>query len=86
MDRARMVLELSAPSSQPGLISAYNAETMIYDDERREADSLPHRKHGLEALAIKLQFGAQRDAAWQILDKYRVSLPEVGGQTEGDRL
>ena len=59
---------------------------MIYDDERRRADSLPHRKHDLEALAIKLQLGAQRDAVWRILDEYRAALPEVGAQTEEDRL
>jgi hypothetical protein len=86
MDRARMVLESSAPSSLPGLMSTYNAKTKIYDDERRRADSLQHRKHDLEALAIKLQLGAQRDVVWQILDEYRAALPEVGEQTEGDRL
>ena len=78
MDRARMVLESSAPSSLPGLMSKHNAETIIYDDERRRADSLPHRTHDLEALAIKLQLGAQRDAVWQLLDEYRAALPEVG--------
>jgi hypothetical protein len=81
-----MVLESSAPSSQPGLMSAYNAETMVYNDERRRADSLPHRKHDLEALAIKLQLGAHRDAVWRILDEHRAALPEVAEQTEGDRL
>jgi hypothetical protein len=59
---------------------------MIYDDERRRADSLPHRKHDLEALAIKLQLGAQRDTVWLILDGYRAGLPEIKEQTDGDRL
>jgi hypothetical protein len=86
MDRARMVLESSAPSSLPGLMSTYNAKTKIHDDERRRADMLPHRKHDLEALTIKLQLGARRDAVWQILDGYRAALPKVGEQTEGDLL
>jgi hypothetical protein len=87
MDRVRMVQESSAPGGLlADLIPMHNVEKKIHDDERRRADSLSHRKHDLEALAVKLQLGAQRDAVWQILDEYRAALPEVGAQTEEDRL
>jgi hypothetical protein len=86
MDRARMAQESSAPSSLPGLMGTYNPKTRLYDDERRRADSLPHRKHDLESLAIKLQLGTQRESVWQILDDYHAALPNVGDQTARDRL
>lgn len=86
MDRARMVQESSALSGLANLMPMYDAEGKIYDDERRIADSLPHRKYDLEALAVKLQLGEHRDAVWRILDEYRAALPEAGAQTEADRL
>jgi hypothetical protein len=86
MDRARMVKESSPLGGLADLMPMYDAEGKIYDDERRRSDSLPHRKHDLEALAVKLQLGAHRDSVWQILDEYRAALPEVGAQTEEDRL
>jgi hypothetical protein len=86
MDRVRMVQESSAPDGLADQLPAYDAEENVYNAERRRADSLPHRKHDLEALAFKFQLGEHRDAVWQIFDKYRAVLPEVGAQTEGDRL
>jgi hypothetical protein len=86
MDRARMVKESSMPGSLADRMPMFDVEDKIYDDERRIADSLSHRKHDLEALAVKLQHSGQRDAVWQILDEYRAKLPEVGAQNEEDRL
>src|SRR5262249_5973928 len=76
----------SAPGSVAGLMPMYDAESMIYDDERRGSDSLSHRKHDLEALAVKLQLGERQDSVWRILDEHHAALPEVGAQTEADRL
>jgi hypothetical protein len=86
MDRVRMVQELSAPGSLADRMPTYDVDDKIYDDERRLADSRPHRKHDLEALAVKLQLGKEGDTVGQILDKYRATLPEVGAQNEEDRL
>jgi hypothetical protein len=86
MDRARMVREASAPGGQADLIPTYGVEDKIYDDERRSSAALPHRKHDLETLAIKLQLGEHRHAVWWIFDGYRAALPEPEAQTDEDRL
>jgi hypothetical protein len=86
MDRARMVREAAAPGGQADLIPTYGVEDKIYDDERRSSAALPHRKHDLETLVIKLQLGEHRHAVRQILDGYRAALPEPEAQTDEDRL
>jgi hypothetical protein len=58
----------------------------IYYEERKEADALPHRKYDLEALALRLQLGGQRNAVQQIIDAHRQALPEASKQTEEDKL
>ncbi len=85
LDRARMVQE-SGHSMMSNLFPAYNAENKIYNEERKKSDSLPHRGNDLEALAVKLQFGRQRDEVWQILDRHRAALPSVDEQSEKHRL
>jgi hypothetical protein len=86
MDRVRVVKESFMPGSLANQMPMYDVEDKIYDDERRLADSRSHRKHDLEALAVKLQLGEYRDALWQMLDEYRSSLPEGGTQTAEDHL
>jgi hypothetical protein len=86
MDLMRMAREASAPGGQADWIPMYGVKNNIYDDERRSSAAMPHRKHDLEKLAIKLQDGEHRHAVWQILDEYHAALPEVRAQTETDRL
>ena len=85
MDRARMVQE-SGHSGMSGIFPSINAESKIYEDERKTSDSLPHRKHDLEALAVKLQIGGQNEEVWRILDNHREALPPKEDQSEEDCL
>ncbi len=85
MDRARMVGDLHHPSLA-SFLPLNDAEKQIYEDERKKSDSLPHRRHDLEALAVKLQLGEQKEGVWQILDRHRGVLPPVEQQSEEHRL
>ncbi len=85
MDLRRRAQELHNPSLS-SLLPLYDAEQRIYVAERSKSDSLPHRQHDLEALAVKLQSGGQGEDVWQILDRHRAALPPVDEQSEDDRL
>lgn len=85
MDRARMVQEMSS-SIMASLFSLMDAEKQICVEERKKSDSLPHRRHDLEALALKLQLGEQKEGVWHVLDRYRTGLPPIEKQSEEDRL
>ena len=84
MDRARMVQD-RAPNIT-GLLPTHNAETELYEEERKNSGALSHRRLDLEALAVKLQLGTQREGVWKILDGHRASLPPVEEQSDKHRL
>jgi hypothetical protein len=81
-----MVAESQTASNFRKWLPPANALHEVYDTERQQADLLPHRKYGLEALAFRLQFTKQRDAVQQIIDGHRRSLPVASEQTEEDKL
>lgn len=84
MDRGRVVQEYASTSS--GFLSLHNAETRIYEEERKESAALPQRRHDLEALTVKLQLGGWRERVWEILDRYRAALPPVEEQSDKHRI
>ena len=85
MDRARMAADLSH-TSVSDFFPTYDAVAEFCNDERKKSDSLPHRRLDLEALALRLQMGGQREGVWQILDRHWGSLPPVEEQSEDHRL
>ncbi|MER2512256.1 MAG: ATP-binding protein [Nitrosomonas ureae] len=84
MDRARMVQDHYVNIG--GFLPPHSAEAEIYEGERKKAAQLSHRSLDLEALAVKLQLGGQREKVWKILDDHRASLPPVENQSDKHRL
>jgi len=84
MDRARLVQERGHPALS-GMFPSFGIN-QIYEDERKKSDALPHRGHDLEALAVKLQLTAGREAVFALIDRHRAALPPVEEQSEEHRL
>jgi len=84
LDRRRLIYE-SSTRAEPFLPSI-GVENTLYENERRQSALLDHRKHDLEALALRLQLTVQREAVWEIIDRYRSELPIQKVQTDEDRL
>jgi hypothetical protein len=86
-DRARLVQHLSDGNTSVSQIwPARDAEQAYYDRERRESAKLPHRKHGLEYLAVMLQATPHRDSVLQLIDAHKATLPAEVEQDEEDKL
>jgi hypothetical protein len=86
MDRARMVHDYHPIGRFFDGMPANSAEHAVFNQERKESDSLAHRRHDLEYLAIQLQTGPQRNRVREILDNYDRRLPPAEQQTEADKL
>lgn len=86
MDRARMVHDYHPVGRFFDGIPANSAEHAVFNQERKESDSLAHRHHDLEYLAIQLQTGPQKSRVWEVLDNYERRLPPTDQQTEADKL
>jgi hypothetical protein len=86
VDRERMVHDYHPVGRFLDGLPANDAEHAVFNQERKESDSLSHRSQDLEYLAIQLQMGMQRDRVRQILDNYQAKLPSPDQQTEADKL
>ena len=63
-----------------------DARNKAYEEERKEADARPHRRHDLETAIANLQMGPLRSRVHESLDRYRAEMPPVGEQDAQDRL
>jgi hypothetical protein len=87
LDRQRLVSESHATSSVfDGLMQNIRAENRIYQMERKDADSLPHRRSDLETAMMNLQVGPLTTRVQEVLDENRRALPPIAEQDEGDRI
>jgi hypothetical protein len=84
MDRARLVQE-RGHLALSGIFPSFGIN-QIYEDERKKSDALPHRRHDLEALAVKLQLTEGREEVFALIDQHRAALPPVEEQSEEHRL
>lgn len=84
LDRQRMALESRAPSGLSGLLPS-RAEQRIYEEERKQADALPHRHYDLEQAIANLQLGPLAPRVHQILDRHRAALPPTDQQHDDHR-
>lgn len=85
LDRERLANEIHSPSSIAKFLPRLNRDR-IYDEERQEADALPHRRWDLENAILKLQLGSFAPRVHKILDELRAELPLVEEQDENDRI
>ena len=58
LDRQRLATESQAPSGLSDMIGLSDARNAVYEAERKEADSFPHRHHDLETAIHELTVGA----------------------------
>lgn len=72
-DRSRLVAESSAGFE---MFSGMNPSHLIYEQERRQSNSLEHRREDLESLAVRMQLTELREDVWQIIDRHRAELPD----------
>ena len=84
LDRTRMLGDYHPISKAFEDWPKIDAEHRIYDDERKEADALKHRKLNLENLAITLQLSNYQNQIPEILDRYYEMLPPIDKQTNED--
>ncbi|MDE2888633.1 MAG: ATP-binding protein [Gemmatimonadota bacterium] len=86
LDLDRLASEVSTLSSWADSLPRIEAIHKIYEDERKEADARPHRKHNLEQAVANLQIGPFAPRVHKILDRYHVELPPAKEQDDGDRV
>ncbi|HUX65938.1 MAG TPA: hypothetical protein VMV31_00460, partial [Terriglobales bacterium] len=85
MDRSRMVGELQmSPAS--GSLPTLRADHQIYEDERKTANALAHRRHDLEAAIRNLQLGPLATRVQALLEMHLAALPPKEQQQEHDRI
>jgi hypothetical protein len=84
-DRARTVGESQA-SALSGMFSQLRDDNKVYEEERKEADRLPHRGRDLEAAIANLQLGPLASRVHAVLDRHRAALPPVPEQGGEDRV
>ena len=83
IDRNRMVGEHQS-SMLTGLFPSLSAENKIYEEERKKANALPHRRHDLEAAIANLQLGRLAPRVHAIIDRYIAALPSSDKRNEHD--
>lgn len=82
LDRQRLVAESQAPSGIYESMPRLNNRNEIYEDERKAADALPHRRRDLEMAIANLQLGPLAPRVHQILDQHRSEMPPPAEQEE----
>lgn len=84
-DRGRMAGESQA-SALSGMFPQLRADNKVYEEERKEANQLPHRGQDLEAAITNLQLGPLSPRVHAILDRYLAALPPKPEQGKSDLL
>ena len=82
-DRSRMVHESEA-STLSGMFSHLRVDTEVYEEERKEANGLSHRRQDLEIAILNLQCGPYAPQVHAILDRHLAALPPQSQQNEAD--
>lgn len=85
LDRSRMVAEQQM-SAMADILPTLRANHKVYEMERKQANSLPHRGHDLEAAVAHLQLGPFAPRVHSLLDKHLAALPPKEQQEKNDRL
>jgi len=86
LDRRRLVNESHVPSRLFGMMPRLDNRNKVYEEERKEADALPHRHYDLETAISNLQLGPLAPRVHEVLDRYRAEMRPVEKQAENDRV
>ena len=82
-DRGRMAGERQA-AALSGMLPQLRADDKAYEEERKEADRLPHRGRDLEAAIANLQLGPLASRVHALLDRHLATLPPKLEQDKSD--
>ena len=82
-DRVRMASEHQA-SAVSGILPQFQSDAKVYEEERKEANRLPHRHQDLETAILQLQFGPYAPRVYAILDRHLAALSPQLQQDEAD--
>ena len=85
LDHMRCISESHA-SSVLGFTSQLDTLNKAYEEERKKANTLPHRQRDLEWVSLNLQLGPFAPRVHEILDGHQAEMPPLDEQTEGDRI
>lgn len=83
-DRHRLANESQTPSRIAEVMPSFDALDKFYESERKQSDSLAHRRHDLEWAIMNLQLGPSAAQVHEILDQHRASTPASESQSERD--
>jgi hypothetical protein len=84
IDKLRMVADLNPPSSWQ--FPQLDSRNEIHNEERKHADTRPHRKRDLEVAIKTIQMGSTAKRVQKILDQHREALPLTDEQNELSRI
>ena len=85
LDHYRLISE-SRASSMLKFTSQLDALNKAYEEERKKANTLPHRQRDLELVSLYLQRGPFASRVHELLDRHRSEMPPLEEQNEVDRI
>jgi hypothetical protein len=68
------------------MFSLSRPDALVYEQERKEANALPHRRQRLETAIVNLQLGPFAPRVHALLDRHLAALPPRSEQDDGDRV
>ncbi len=77
LDRGRLALESSSPLEA---FFGLNPRNQFFEQERVASNELAHRRKDLESLAVRMQFGKDREKVWAIIDSHRERVSAESGE------
>lgn len=85
LDRSRMVNESQRPTLIAGIMPSFSRDK-THDQERKQADELPHRSRDMENAIANLQLGPNASRVHKIIDQYLQRIPPAEQRSEEDRI
>jgi hypothetical protein len=85
LDKMRLVHESQAPGRMMEFFPQLDATKKVYDNERKQSDSMSHRSKDLEVAVLNLQLGTAAERVHAILDEHRAYLPAPEEQNDDVR-
>ena len=86
LDSYRLENEVQTSTILTDVMPFSIAENKIYEDERKQADTRPHRRLNLVAAIFYLQLSPHATRVQEILDQYSAEMPPLERQNENDRI
>ena len=86
LDRQRLASEHRSLSSISAMLPRARLENRVFEEERKQADIMAHRKNDLENAIRNLQLSQFAPQVHAILDEHNAALPPIPDQNEEHRI